>query len=323
MRDEEFVLSIDVGGTKILVGAVDVGGHILWEKHFPMRNDDADTIEMSVMTAIDDMLASLKVRPMGVGMGLVGSVNSKDGIWNGAINIPLSRPVKIAERIWEKHRLHARIDNDVHAAALAEARLGAYSTSELALYINIGTGISSAIFSQGRVMHGVGNYAGEMGHMVVGGPDHICKCGRRGCIEPFVSGGGLVDRMRELVQLHKECILSTRTEQRDFSAGEIFEAACNGDHTALELVEISHRLLVCATVNIVNFINPEWIVLGGGALDTPWICRDFERLVRREVLPVSEKSLKGIRISSLDPKKVGLLGAGCIYYEYLAKGRNK
>ena len=315
MNSSEYILGIDVGGTKILAGLVDKTGSVLTQNIYSMNASEQKSIESSIQYAVHDFISRLSQPPSLMGIGLVGAVDTENGIWVGAINIPVKESIPMAERFYTKYGFQVRLDNDVHCAALAEAKFGEHRDSKLFVYLNIGTGISLAIIHQGMVIHGAGNYAGEIGHMVVDETPNICKCGRRGCIEPYVSGGGLRSRALEIAEKHPQSIFAAQVMRQDFTAGLLYQMANDGDPHASMLVSKSREMLLNASVNLVNLINPEWIVFGGGALDREWLLGDYLRLLKKKSLPASSASLRGISFSTLDPRQVGMVGAASLWID--------
>lgn len=168
------------------------------------------------------------------------------------------------------------------------------------------------------MIRGASNYAGEIGHMVSGSETHMCKCGRVGCLEPMISGGGIINMALAGVKDHPESALAASAADGSLNAGTVFRAAEQGDALAAAIAEQGIHALEVTVVNLVNLLNPRLLVFGGGALEKEIILGRVRAYVYANALPVVAKGLADIRLSALDPKMVGLMGAGCLAWDGLA-----
>lgn len=308
---EPVYIGVDVGATKILVGAVTQTGEILASRRFKMQHDSQAATLKSIHDSLEGFLRDWDgPRPRAIGIGLVGQIDPQTGDWLEAMNLPIKSPVPLAQQVKDRCGLPVAMDNDVHAATLAELRWGSGTESQDFIYLNIGTGVSAGLVFGGELVRGSKNYAGELGHMVVQPDGPICPCGRRGCLEPIVSGGGLLARVKEELSNFSE---STLTAWGDtLTTHQIFTAADEGDPLASKLSNEAIEALSVALTNLVNLLNPEWIVYGGGTLSDGWLIDRVRGNVETQPLAMIRKSLKGIVPSRLNPDQVGLLGAACL-----------
>jgi glucokinase len=228
------------------------------------------------------------------------------------MNLPITDPVPLGQQWNEHYELPVGLDNDVHAATLAEMRWGKGTESKNFIYLNVGTGISAGLVFNGQLLRGVQNYAGELGHIVVQPDGPLCPCGRRGCLEPIASGGGLLARVQEQLADFPD---STLHRAQPLAAHSIFMAADTGDPLALKISNDAIQALSIALTNLVNLLNPEWIIYGGGTLSDGWLMERVRVNVESQPLPMTRKSLKGILPSRLNPDQVGLLGAACLAWD--------
>jgi glucokinase len=248
--------------------------------------------------------------PQAIGIGLVGQIDPRTGTWLEAMNLPIKSPVPLARQVTDRYNIPVALDNDVHAATLAELRWGIGMESNDFIYLNIGTGVSAGLVFGGELLRGAKNYAGELGHMVVQPGGVPCPCGRRGCLEPIVSGGGLLARVKEELVNFPQTTL--RSFGKTLTTHDIFMTAEAGDSLANKLSNDAIEALSIALTNLVNLLNPEWIVYGGGTLSDGWLMERVHANVETQPLTMIRKSLKGIVRSRLDPDQVGLLGAACL-----------
>lgn len=308
---EPVYIGVDVGATKILVGAVTQTGEILASRRFKMQHDSQAATLESIHNSLENFLQDWDgPTPRGIGIGLVGQIDPQTGDWLEAMNLPIKSPVPLAQQVQDRFGLPVAMDNDVHAATLAELRWGIGTESQDFIYLNVGTGVSAGFVFGGELVRGTKNYAGELGHMVVQPDGPMCPCGRRGCLEPIVSGGGLLARAKEELPNFPESALGSLGDA--MTTHEIFMAADAGDPLAIKLSEDAIEALSIALTNLVNLLNPEWIVYGGGTLSDGWLIAHVHGNVETQPLTMTRRSLKGIVPSRLNPDQVGLLGAACL-----------
>ena len=307
---EPVVIGVDVGATKILVGVVTQTGQVIASRYAPIHRETQATTLQSIETSIVDFLQAWQgPRPRGIGVGLVGQTDPKTGTWLQAMNLPIQSPVPLGRQLRDHFGLPVRLDNDVHAATLAEMRWGMGTESKDFIYLNVGTGIAAGLVFNGQLLRGSENYAGEFGHMVVQPEGPLCPCGRLGCVEPIASGGGMLTRVQELLADFPD---SRLRRIRPLTAHAIFAAADLGDPLGIKISNDAIQALSIALTNLVNLLNPEWIVCGGGTLSDGWLMERVRVHVESQPLRMSRKSLKGILPSRLNPDHVGLLGAACL-----------
>lgn len=174
-----------------------------------------------------------------------------------------------------------RVDNDANAAALAEARWGAARGYSNVFYTTIGTGIGTGIVLDGKIFHGRTGSAGEGGHVSIDYRGPICRCGKRGCIETLASGTALANRARgEICAGAKSAMLDLANGNIDAITGEIIaEAYVAGDRLASDLLREATDMLALWLSNMIDLLDPDVIVIGGGA--AALYATFFERLRER------------------------------------------
>jgi glucokinase len=317
MKEEQsYVLGIDVGGTKILTGLVARDGSILHCKHYPMNRTNQETTLASIRNAIDDYMKSSTglPHPIAAGIGIVGKTDPVKGVWVSAVNLPVTKPVCLAEQIHKQYGLPASLDNDVHAAALAELFLGAGHEHNDFVYLNVGTGIAAGIISSGRLVRGSTNCAGEIGHMIVQPGGSLCKCGQHGCLEPLASGGDITAYVRSVLDDYPSSVLNKMNNEGKLTVTGIFNAADSSDKLASEIADRVVWSLGNAVINLMTLLDPELVVMGGGLFNGMWL---YNRLCSyvQDKGGYFAKSADSLVLSKLNPDFVGLLGASCIAWQ--------
>ena len=317
--DNQVVVGVDVGGTKILIGCVDSVGNVHFQKKYSMDRLSQDTAIMRIFTALDDFMKEIAGRfnPSAIGVGLVGNVDYRRGVWMRAMNIPISKPVGMADDITGFYGIPTVLDNDVFSATQAEMVFGAGKKYSDFIYVNVGTGISAGMVCNGKLVRGSANFAGEFGHMIVGEGQEMCVCGRRGCIETVSSGGGMVQRAQAVLDTGIFTSLRERLQRGRLTAGLIFEEARSGDAVSCEIAESAIIVLGRGITNLVNLLNTEAVILGGGVFQDSWFVDRIRKYVLDNVLKISKESLKTIAKSELEVNLAGMLGAASIAWNHL------
>ena len=263
-------IGIDVGGTNVKIALVDGEGKIIYSNSVPTYAQMGYEYTVNnIKQAIRDLMKETNTDAKeieGIGFDFPGQVDYKTGVVKLAPNIPGWVNVPIAQMIEEEFNIPTRIDNDVRCAALGELKFGAGKGCENFVCITVGTGIGSGLVINGQVVRGAANAAGEIGHIKLqmnGGP--ICGCGDTGCLEAFASGPSIVAMAQEYLKGGK----STKFREMAGADGEITpyivaKAAEAGDPVAKRIFEIVGTYIGMGLVSVINLLNPEKVIIGGG-----------------------------------------------------------
>jgi glucokinase len=263
------VLGVDIGGTKVAVGVVDREGKILAQGRTPMiTNGTAEAAFEAVTTAIDRMLSTTQGGVQSIGMCAPGPLDPKTGVVLNPPNLPCWRNFPLADRVREKYGVPVKVDNDANAAALAETLWGAARGFRYVFYATIGTGIGTGIVFDGAIYHGRTGAAGEGGHVSIDYRGPVCNCGKRGCIEILASGTAIGVRARAKLNANP----SRRTAILDLVRGDVSavtsehvaRAYAEGDDLAREILVDAVDVLIPWLGNIVDLLDPDVVVVGGG-----------------------------------------------------------
>ena len=263
-------IGIDVGGTNVKIALVDGEGKIIYSNSVPTYAQMGYEYTVNnIKQAIRDLMKETNTDAKeieGIGFDFPGQVDYKTGVVKLAPNIPGWVNVPIAQMIEEEFNIPTRIDNDVRCAALGELKFGAGKGCENFVCITVGTGIGSGLVINGQLVRGAANAAGEIGHIKLqmnGGP--ICGCGDTGCLEAFASGPSIVAMAQEYLNGGK----STKFREMAGADGEITpyivaKAAEAGDPVAKRIFEIVGTYIGMGLVSVINLLNPEKVIIGGG-----------------------------------------------------------
>jgi glucokinase len=269
VASSQSILGVDIGGTKVAVGLVDPDGKIIAQGRKPMlANGTAEAALEAVFGAIDSLSQSNGGGFQSIGICAPGPLDPKTGIVLNPPNLPAWRNFPLAERVAAKYKLPVKLDNDANAAALAETRWGAARGYRYVFYATIGTGIGTGIVLDGRIYHGNTGSAGEGGHVSIDYRGPVCNCGKRGCIEILAAGPAIGARARarlateaarhsSILDLAQGNVSAVTSEM----VGQAFNA---GDPIAREILQETVELLVPWLGNIVDLLDPDVLVMGGG-----------------------------------------------------------
>jgi glucokinase len=282
-------LGVDVGGTKVAAGLVDSRGQILYKARVPMHGrGTAHEGFASVREAINRVLAANPAAAISaVGVASPGPLDPRSGIILFTPNIPCWHDFNLREAIEDAYHLPTRVDNDANAAGLAEAIFGAGRGYSSVFYATLGTGIGTAIVLNGRLYYGRTGLAAEGGHQTVdmNGAIH-CECGKPGCVESLASGTAIARLAREALRRDPtagEHILRLAAGDINSVTGRtVSQAWHEGDLLATELLTESARVLTAWLGNIVDMLEPDVFVIGGGMSEVfssffPQMLRDLPR----------------------------------------------
>ncbi|VFU08097.1 ROK family protein [Methylocella tundrae] len=248
-------IGIDLGGTKIEVIALDASGAVLLRHRTPTPAGDYDGT-LAAIRALVDLVEAKTGRRGSVGVATPGALSLRTGLIKNANSTVLNgRPLDrdLADCLGRP----ARIENDANCFALSEAADGAGAGARTVFGVILGTGVGGGLIVDGRLVSGRHHIAGEWGHNPLPWPTDTerpgpaCYCGKSGCIETFLSGPAFT---REFLN----------HSGRDLSPGAIAEAASGGDAAAASCLALYRDRLARGLASVVNVIDPDVIVLGGG-----------------------------------------------------------
>ena len=163
--------------------------------------------------------------------------------------------------------LRVELENDANAAAYGEFKVGAGKGSRDIFYMMIGDGIGGAIILDGKLWTGSSGFAGEVGHITIDAEGLECICGNTGCLETVASAPSIVRRARERLNRDSTSSLSRLGLAKDFTASDVAHEANEGDDFALMMIERTGKYIGTGVANVINLLNIERIVLGGGVMD--------------------------------------------------------
>ncbi len=287
----KFSIGVDLGGTDIKIAVVDCQGSVLYSDCTPTEahRGYGHTIN-NIIKGINSILQknNLDISQInGVGIGCPGQVDPENGLVKFLPNIPGWINIELAEIIEKELELKAGIDNDVRCATLGEHRYGAGKGYNNIICITVGTGIGSGIIMNGRLVRGANSSAGEIGHMILketGG--NFCGCGGVGCFETLASGPSIVEMAEKYIMGGKSAKFRELAGEGPITPEIVARAAGFGDEVAKTIFKTAGYWIGIALTNVVNLLNPEVVIIGGGVAKCGDLLLDPVRKT------VQEKALK-------------------------------
>jgi glucokinase len=257
-------IGLDVGGTKVAGLLVDEDGKVLARGSSETPAADAEAIMSTIFLVAEELRGS--GQPAAIGVGAAGMVDFAAGTMRWAPNLAWSE-LPIRDLVSEQIDLPCVVDNDANAAAWGEYKFGAARGYRHVLTVTVGTGIGGGIVADGALYRGAHGFAAEIGHVIVepGGPQ--CGCGNRGCWEQVASGHAL-DRLGRLaVETRPESLIARLAEGHEATGRDVAEAAKQGDSVATNIFAQVGQRLGEGIAGLVNILDPEAVVVGGGVAE--------------------------------------------------------
>ncbi len=312
---------MDIGGAYIKAGLVGVDGKIWAQRHQDVQRDDLGSLIRQIVAMANELsLADSALQIMGIGIGFPGLISARDSVISLSPNIPSLNGIHLKEILTDQLGWPAVIENDANVGAYGEMLVGAATSVENFIYISIGTRVGAAIVLNRQIYRGVGGYAGELGHTSVVPDGKACFCGRTGCLESYVSAPSIAQRVEERLTLNPSSALQIITD-RPINAQDVSAAASLGDPMAIVIIGEVARYLGIAIANLVDFLNPELVILGGGVIGAGNVLLQLtiEEVRRRVLSPCFEDCQ--IVCSHLGPS-AGVIGASLLARDISLRSHN-
>jgi len=264
-----YYIGIDLGGTGMAAGLVNSKGRILYKNEVPTGPDmPHEEILNNMVSLCDDIVEKNNISYDNikyVGAGIPGAVNPRTGVIEFTSNLRFAN-VDAAAFMKNKIPLPFYIDNDANCAALGELICGAAKGKSSALMVTVGTGVGGGIIIDGKIYSGAFFGGGEISHHVIVSGGRKCNCGRYGCWEKYASATAIIEQAQEQAKGNKDSIIHELCggDLNKLTAKMVFDAYDAGDPCAVKVIEEYYTYFSEGLANIINIIQPEIIVIGGG-----------------------------------------------------------
>src|ERR671916_1231063 len=307
---EGYVIGVDLGGTKLLAGAVGADLSVIHRTNRLVYGLSQDELVQMIVDAMDEIRTAVGGTVEAIGFGIPCTFDSRTGMAVQAVNVPL-KDIAFADVMTERLGVPVVVDNDANCHTVCESRIGiAQGATEVAL-LTLGTGIGGGLLLRGEIYRGWIMGGAEMGHMVVEMNGRPCQgnCPNWGCLESVASGTALVREVSLAVARRPDTALGRALEEgRELTGPLITELAGEGDPVACDAIALIGRRLGVGIASLVNIFNPEYVVIGGGVSAAGDLLLDPARSVMRERALAPNRDVVRIEAAGYGAE-AGMIGA--------------
>ncbi len=309
-----YKIGIDVGGMSIKAGLVKEGQILNKMTKKTDVKGGADVLVNDIFELVNNLVNenSIKIEEVDtVGIGFPGVVTKNDFVT--CVNLGLNNE-PIVEKVQNKfENIKVVAGNDANVAALCEYAYGSMKGYESGVMITLGTGIGGGIVINNKLITGSNGIGAEIGHVIIGDNYFNCNCGNNGCFETFCSATAIIKYAQKLLQENNDSLIMSMCENNieDVTAKMVFDAYRENDKLAVEVIERFRKYLAIGLANIVNFIDPDVISIGGGVSNASDILLDGLTDRVKKHLPFKETEIAKIVIAEFK-NDAGILGASAL-----------
>lgn len=267
-----YAIGIDLGGTKVLSALIDkmTGKVVASVKKKTKKDKGPNKILEKIIESIQELIDDKHIEKdsiESIGIGAAGQVDRKNGILLAAPNLDCFN-VPLKQIIEDEFSIPTYVGNDVEIATLGELKFGAGKGYQNLVCVFVGTGVGSGIVRDGELYQGATGTAGEIGHIVVDYGGRQCGCGAMGCLEAYASRSAIEKRITGALKKGRNSIILDYIEDgKPISSSMIRKSLEQGDELVTQALDEASEYLSAGLASVINFINPELIILGGGLID--------------------------------------------------------
>ena len=268
----EYSIGIDLGGTKVLSALInkETGEVVSSVKKKTKKDKGPNKILEKIIESIQELIDENKIDKShieSIGIGAAGQVDRENGILLAAPNLDCFN-VPLKKIIEENFSIPTFVGNDVEIATLGEIKFGAGKGYKNLVCVFVGTGVGSGIVRNGELYQGATGTAGEIGHIVVDYGGRQCGCGAMGCLEAYASRSAIEKRITGALKKGRNSVILDYLEDgKPISSGMIKKSLEQQDELVTQALDEASEYLSAGLASVINFINPELIILGGGLID--------------------------------------------------------
>ena len=309
-----YSIGIDIGGTNTDIGLVSSEGRCVARKNLPTaKYYDADLYVADICKKIKEMMAEQHVDAID-GIGIAAPMgNYYTGCIDNATNLNFRGVTDLNALVHKYMDVPVTVSNDANAAAYGELIYGGAKGMKNFITFTLGTGVGSGIVIDGKLLHGKTGNAGELGHVIMIPGGRQCGCGRKGCLETYVSATGIRRTALEMLEQNPDYDGPlSKIPKEELTSKDVGDAANAGDPLAIKIFELTGEGLGVAMANAVAFSSPEAIFLMGGPVKAGEVLmRPVRESFKKHLCFVYDNSVD-IRVSELSGNDVAILGAAAL-----------
>lgn len=314
-----YSIGIDIGGTNTCFGLVNENAEIIFQREIKTKNfPEIEDYLTELVKQIKDLISHCPEPEniLGVGIGAPNG-NYYKGTIELAPNLPFKGIIPIKNMLEmlllnEGWNLKVTITNDANAAGIGEMIYGAAKGVNDFIMITLGTGVGSAIVSNGKMIYGHDGFAGEVGHTIVEIDGRECGCGRKGCLETYSSATGIRRTALSLLKQENSPSILREIEEKDINGYTICKAARKNDALALKCIDLTARMLAIGVANAVAVTSPKKIIFSGGLSKAgDLLLTPFKAYLEENLYPVFRGKIE-VELSALEENNTAILGAAAL-----------
>ena len=311
MANSDLAIGVDIGGTKVLGGVVDLTGKILRTFRADTPREGGDALNQVIADVVAELQTTHKTESIGI--SAAGLVSSDRQTMLGAPNIKDWDGVNIAKALYKISGINSIVENDANSAAWAERVYGAGKGQENVIMITVGTGLGGAAIVGGKPLRGANGTGAEFGHMRVAPGGELCGCGIRGCFEQYASGTALMRQTKATIAKDPDSAKDLLARGDGTITGllgiHITDAARARDKLAIGVLENLGDWLGQGIATLAMLFDPAIVVIGGGVIDAgELLLEPARRAMMREMPFVGKHPVPEIVAAKLG-NDAGLVGA--------------
>ena len=307
---KDIVVAADLGGTNLRMAAVSFDGDIVKRVKLPTPESGCkEEIVKSICRAAAECTSGLPVEPSALALAVPGTIDNSSGVVMRAPNLPDLDGFNFVDAVRAETKLPVFIENDANAAAIGESWLGASRGYSNSVMVTLGTGVGGGIIIDGKIVRGIDGTAGEIGHINVEPEGLPCGCGSHGCLEQYASASAIARTAQAAFKSNSET-------QGELDSEDVYQYAADGAEWAREIFSRQGYYLGLALGDLINCLNPEVVVIGGGAAAgwdafTPTLRQQLE--IRAYAEAVARANIVRAELGD----NAGILGAAKVAFESL------
>ncbi|MHB8578891.1 MAG: ROK family protein [Ignavibacteriaceae bacterium] len=308
--NHKIVIGVDIGGTNTAIGIVNFNNVLLLENSFLTKADEGINKFIERLTKkIKEAYAKYESTHMLEGIGVAApSANYLNGIIESPANLKWG-DVNFIEMMKKNFDVPIALINDANAAALGELKFGSAKGMNNFIVLTLGTGLGTGIVLNGHLLYGENGFAGEIGHTIIEKEGRQCNCGRRGCLETYVSATGIKRTVFNFLCNYTDESELRHSNFENVTSKQISELAHSNDPIAIKAFEYTGEILGRALANIVTYFDPQAIILSGGLVDSDeLLLTPTSQYFDKYLLNVYKGKVQILK-SNLQNGKAGVLGA--------------
>jgi len=306
----QFTVGIDVGGTNVKLGLVNSQGKVISRSRLVTKSFARSKQKLinAMIASINGLLTAKKLKAKdidGIGIGLPGLINTKDGVVVFLPNVPGWKNIPLKKLIQAKLKIPTFLENDVNLITLGEWKYGSGKGYENLICMTLGTGVGAGLILNNALYRGEGFVAGELGHMPLNEKGPECTCGGFACFERYVGNRDLMKKAEKIFKM------------KEMNPPDVTALAKKGNIRAIQFWKETGVHIGNGLVGVINLLNPRVIIIGGGVSNhLAYMKPSIEKVIKRRAMKVQGKMVKIVRAKLGDD--AGVIGA-----QVLVKEKNK